>query len=72
LNGIEYKSLEATIRHTSQLRIGNDFFKDYIIYIDNLNSNYSLKKINQIKYCLQYLTTSFNVLSENFSEREKG
>jgi len=46
LDGIEFKNVEATIRHTSQLRIGNDFFKDYIIYIDNLNSDYSLKKIN--------------------------
>lgn len=46
LDGIEFKNIETKIRHTSQLRIGNDFFKDYIIYIDNLNSRYSIKKNN--------------------------
>lgn len=47
LDGFEFKNVETTIRHTSQIRIGNDFFKDYIIYIDNLNHNYSFKKLNR-------------------------
>lgn len=46
LDDIEFKNVKATIRHTSEIRIGNDFFKDYIVYIDNSNSNYSLKKTN--------------------------
>ena len=46
LEGFEFKNIKTTIKHTSQLRIGNDFFKDYMVYIDNVNMNYSLKKSN--------------------------
>ncbi len=47
LDGIEFDNVSATIRHTSQLRIGNEFFKDCIVYIDNENSTYSVKKLNR-------------------------
>ncbi|TVQ18073.1 MAG: hypothetical protein EA361_01765 [Bacteroidetes bacterium] len=46
VNGITFENVEATIRRTSQLRIGNDFFKDYIVSIDNENSRYSIKKVH--------------------------
>lgn len=44
LDGIAFKDVPTTIRHTSQLRVGNDFFKNYILYIDNLNARYCLKR----------------------------
>jgi predicted aspartyl protease len=44
LDGVEFRNVDATIRYTSQLRIGNDFFKEHILYIDNLHSNYSIKR----------------------------
>jgi hypothetical protein len=46
IGNIAFSDVETDIRHSSQLRIGNKFFKDYIVYIDNLNKNYSLKKSN--------------------------
>ena len=45
IGGIEFKDVKTDIKPTSQLRIGNNFFKDYIIYIDNINSDYKVKKI---------------------------
>lgn len=38
LVGIEFNNNEVKSRHISHLRIANDFFKEYIICIDNLNS----------------------------------
>ncbi len=32
---------------TSSLKIGNAFFKDYMLYIDNTNGNYKIKKVNK-------------------------
>jgi hypothetical protein len=46
IGNMAFSDVETDIRHSSQLRIGNKFFKDYIVYIDNLNKNYSLKKSN--------------------------
>lgn len=43
-NSMELKNIAASIRHTSQLRIGNDFFKGYILYIDNSSSSYRIKR----------------------------
>lgn len=44
LDEFEFKNIPATIRYTSQVRIGNDFFKDYVVYIDNTHTTYFLKK----------------------------
>jgi hypothetical protein len=37
LGDIEFKQVDTDIRYTSELRIGNRFFKDHILYIDNIN-----------------------------------
>ena len=39
------ENVESTVKKTSQLRLGNDFFKDFILYIDGINNRYYLKKI---------------------------
>jgi hypothetical protein len=46
IGGIDFPNVETNIRQTSQLRIGNKFFKDYKVYIDNIKNNYSLKRSN--------------------------
>lgn len=43
---LPFENVDVTIRHTSQFRIGNGFFKDYLLYIDNTNSRYSIKKVH--------------------------
>ena len=43
LNGIEFKNVSTKIGVQSQPRIGVSFFKDYIIYIDNIENNYKIK-----------------------------
>ncbi|SNZ00558.1 hypothetical protein [Flagellimonas pacifica] len=44
IGNLEFRNIETTINTSSQPRIGIGFFKDYIIYIDNLNRAYKLKK----------------------------
>ncbi|MCC1484051.1 pepsin/retropepsin-like aspartic protease family protein [Winogradskyella immobilis] len=44
LGDIEFKNVLTDIRHSSQLRLGIGFFKDYSIYIDNINGDYKIKK----------------------------
>lgn len=44
LGGIDFKNVKTTINVSSQPRIGIGFFKDCIIYIDNLEYNYKIKK----------------------------
>jgi len=44
LGNLEFKNVETTINTSSQPRIGIGFFKNYIIYIDNLNGEYKLNK----------------------------
>lgn len=39
LGGIEFNHVETDIRYTSQLRIGNKFFKEHLLYIDNIHRN---------------------------------
>lgn len=45
IESIEFKNVKTDVKPTSQLRIGNNFFKDHIIYIDNINGDYKIKKI---------------------------
>lgn len=44
LGSHEITNVETSIKRTSKLRIGNLFFKDYIIYIDNINHTYKIRK----------------------------
>ncbi len=44
LGDIEFKNINTKINVQSQPRIGIGFFKDCIIYIDNLENNYKIKK----------------------------
>lgn len=44
LGGLEFKNVSTKIGVQSQPRIGIGFFKDYIIYIDNLENSYKIKK----------------------------
>ena len=41
---IEFKNVKTSINVSSQARIGSAFFKDCIVYIDNSNNRYILKK----------------------------
>lgn len=41
---IEFENVMVNINVTSEARLGISFFKDYIIYIDNKNEKYSIKK----------------------------
>ncbi|TYA84248.1 pepsin/retropepsin-like aspartic protease family protein [Seonamhaeicola marinus] len=43
---IAFKDSKLTINTSSQLRIGNNFFKDCIVYIDSANKAYRIKKLN--------------------------
>lgn len=45
LANMEFKNVPVSIKVSSQLRIGMQFFKDCILIIDNLNGAYKLKKI---------------------------
>lgn len=44
LGNIEFKNVSTKIGVQSQPRIGISFFKDYKIYIDNLENSYKIKK----------------------------
>jgi predicted aspartyl protease len=44
LGRIDFQDVKATINVSSQPRIGIGFFKDCIIYIDNLDNSYKIKK----------------------------
>lgn len=44
LGDLEFKNVSTKIGVQSQPRIGISFFKDYIIYIDNLEKSYKIKK----------------------------
>lgn len=44
LGNHEITNVETAIKRTSKLRIGNLFFKDHIIYIDNIDHTYKIKK----------------------------
>jgi hypothetical protein len=44
LGNHEITNVETAIKRTSKLRIGNLFFKDHIIYIDNIDHIYKIKK----------------------------
>ncbi len=41
---IDFQDVKTTINVSSQPRIGIGFFKDCIIYIDNINNSYKIKK----------------------------
>lgn len=44
LGSLDFKNVKTTINISSQPRIGIGFFKDCIIYIDNQENNYKIKK----------------------------
>lgn len=44
LGNIDFKNVKTTINTSSQMRIGLGFFKDYKMYIDNINNSYRIKK----------------------------
>jgi len=44
LGNMEFQNISTTINVSSQPRIGIGFFKDCIIYIDNLENSYKIKK----------------------------
>jgi hypothetical protein len=44
LGSLDFKDVKTTINVSSQPRIGIGFFKDCIIYIDNHENNYKIKK----------------------------
>jgi hypothetical protein len=41
---IEFKNVEAKINIQSKARIGISFFKEYQIYVDNINQEFKIKK----------------------------
>ncbi len=43
IGNMEFSDIKTDIRTSSRLRIGMPFFKDYIIYIDNINGDYKIK-----------------------------
>ncbi len=45
LGNIEFKNVEMNINTSSQPRIGISFFEDCIVYIDNTNGTYKVKKV---------------------------
>lgn len=45
LGGMVFKNVSTKINTQSQPRIGISFFKDYVIYIDNLENDYKIKKV---------------------------
>lgn len=44
INDIKFENVRVTINKSSQLRIGINLFKDHVLYIDNTNNQYMLKK----------------------------
>lgn len=45
VGGFSFDAVETTIVESSQPRVGNNFFKNFALYIDNTNGVYKLKKI---------------------------
>lgn len=45
LETMEFKNVKTTINISSQPRIGIGFFKDCLVYIDNTNREYKIKKL---------------------------
>ncbi|MEM9820524.1 MAG: hypothetical protein AAF985_05610 [Bacteroidota bacterium] len=43
INGREFKDIGVAINKSSQLRIGMNFFKAHMLYVDNLNKKYRVK-----------------------------
>lgn len=46
LGNLSFKDVKTNINVSSQPRIGMGFFKDCVIYIDNIEKNYKIKKID--------------------------
>ncbi|MEM9144036.1 MAG: retropepsin-like aspartic protease, partial [Bacteroidota bacterium] len=44
LGNVEFKNVNTTINTSSQPRIGIRFFKDCVVYIDNSNKDYKIRK----------------------------
>lgn len=44
LGSFEFDNVDVNINTSSQPRIGISFFKDFIIYIDNSNGGYKIKR----------------------------
>ena len=44
LGNIKFENVKTTINSAKEAKIGIGFFKDYKIYIDNINDNYTIKK----------------------------
>ncbi|MGB5646912.1 hypothetical protein [Muriicola sp.] len=45
IDSAEFKNIEVNINQSSQIRLGMAFFTDYMIYIDNKNHRYRIKRI---------------------------
>ena len=45
LGTTEFTNVEVKVKPTSQIRLGNDLFKEYMVYIDNSNGDYKIKKV---------------------------
>jgi hypothetical protein len=45
IGNVEFKEVKVSIRKSNNIKIGNDFFKDHQLYIDNTNKVYKVKKI---------------------------
>lgn len=46
IGDIRFKDIRVNINKSSQIRLGMSFFIDYLIYIDNANHRYRIKKEN--------------------------
>ncbi|MEM6846418.1 MAG: hypothetical protein AAF632_29705 [Bacteroidota bacterium] len=46
LDNYEMADVEVKISRTNRIRLGNCFFKDHILYIDNINSDYKIKGVD--------------------------
>lgn len=44
LGNTKFENVKTTINSAKEAKIGIEFFKDYKIYIDNINGNYKIKK----------------------------
>ncbi|MDZ7935765.1 MAG: hypothetical protein U5M51_12555 [Emticicia sp.] len=44
IGNLEFKDIKIAINSTKNIRIGNDFFKGYLLYIDNTNGDYKVLK----------------------------
>ncbi len=45
LDGLVFRNIPVSIRQTSQMRVGNDFFKNCCLYIDNTHDRYCVKQL---------------------------